>query len=69
MRGRVEVDREREANWFAADLPMPKQWIEQDFDGKREDAVTILAEIYGVSEQALWFRLINLHLVDRQTIH
>lgn len=56
--------KEREANWFAADLLMPKRWIEADAGKYGPENVTYLAQRYGVSEQALWFRLINLKLVD-----
>lgn len=53
---------ERKANQFAADLLMPKQWIERDFRGP--DNLRLLANRYQVSEQALWYRLVTLRLID-----
>lgn len=54
--------RETRANQFAADLLMPKLWIEQDYSSP--DQLQILARKYGVSEQAFWYRLVNLRLVS-----
>jgi len=54
---------ETTANRFAACLLMPASWIKDDVDQHGIDA-TILAKRYGVSEQALWFRLLNLRLVQ-----
>ena len=62
---------EREANAFAAELLMPSSFLEQDARKLREglslsDDTTIreLASKYGVSLQALSFRLVNLGLID-----
>ena len=52
---------EREANWFAADLLMPKVWIEKDW--KRLRDVSEMAKLYKVSEQAMWIRLQQFKLV------
>ncbi len=54
---------ESNANQFAADLLMPYDWIRKDFKKPGNDA-TLLAQRYEVSEQALWFRLKNLKLVE-----
>jgi Zn-dependent peptidase ImmA (M78 family) len=59
---------EIEANRFAAELLMPKDLLESDldeFDVDIEDAGTIrhMAERYGVSEQAMTLRLVNLGLL------
>jgi Zn-dependent peptidase ImmA (M78 family) len=57
---------EREANFFAASLLMPRQFIEQDLAGEEsvnlldDDFLTELARKYGVSTQALVNRLNNL---------
>lgn len=53
---------ERKANQFAADLLMPKEWIKRDFRGP--DNLRLLANRYQVSEQALWYRLVTLRLID-----
>lgn len=55
---------ETQANQFAADLLMPKDWIEQDYTGPNE--FSTLASKYGVSEQAFWYRLVTLKLVTNQ---
>lgn len=62
---------EREANAFAAELLMPSNFLERDakklLDGlSLSDDTTIreLASRYGVSLQALSFRLVNLGLID-----
>lgn len=52
---------ERKANQFAAHLLMPQAWIKQDFSRYGED-VGRLAQVYGVSEQALWIQLTNFRL-------
>jgi Zn-dependent peptidase ImmA (M78 family)/DNA-binding XRE family transcriptional regulator len=63
-------DKEREletkANQFAADLLMPMDWIKKNFADHGEDELTYLAQRYEVSEQALWFRLLNLRLVKEK---
>jgi Zn-dependent peptidase ImmA (M78 family)/DNA-binding XRE family transcriptional regulator len=58
-------EQETKANQFAADLLMPKKWIKKDFDKYGADGLVLLAQRYEVSEQALWFRLLNLKLVER----
>jgi Zn-dependent peptidase ImmA (M78 family) len=62
---------EREANAFAAELLMPSSFLERDAKKLREGlslsdetAVRELASRYGVSLQALSFRLVNLGLID-----
>lgn len=60
---------EIEANFFAAELLMPTEFITQDFQGYidlfEEDngVLKALADKYGVSAQALTYRLINLGLL------
>ncbi len=56
-------DAEKIANQFAADLLMPAKWIRDDFTKYGVENLTLMAQKYQVSEQALWFRLINLKLV------
>jgi Zn-dependent peptidase ImmA (M78 family) len=53
---------ETKANQFAADLLMPASWVKKDVGGAQPD-LRLLAKTYGVSEQAMWFRLVNLHIV------
>lgn len=60
-----ERSREMIANWFAADLLMPRRWIREDFDRYGEDNLLLMAQRYDVSEHALWFRLLNLKLVGQ----
>lgn len=52
---------EQEANCFASELLMPAESLRREFS-KLKNAKT-LAELYSVSEQALWIRLMNLKLV------
>lgn len=61
---------EREANLFAAELLMPARFLEQDVadhigeDILDEQVLRALARKYGVSAQALAFRLANLGYVQ-----
>lgn len=52
---------ETRANQLAADLLMPRSWVRSDVVQYGTD-VTRLARRYEVSEEALWFRLMNLKL-------
>lgn len=60
---------EREANLFAAELLMPHHFLEKDLasvseiDIENDDLMKNLASKYGVSTQALIFRLANLGYV------
>lgn len=56
---------ERKVNQFAANLLIPREWIEKDVHKYGPDA-TLLARRYEVSEQALWFRLLALKLVESE---
>lgn len=55
---------EIEANKFAAALLMPKVFLSEDLKGKpmplRSEQVEEMAREYGVSQQAMTFRLMNL---------
>jgi Zn-dependent peptidase ImmA (M78 family) len=61
----VDVE-ERESNLFAAELLMPARFLQKDFekidglDLNNESVVGELADKYGVSSQAMTFRLANL---------
>jgi len=63
---------EREANLFAAELLMPARFLRADeriakLDLLDEEATGLLKEVadeYGVSVQALTYRLANLGLID-----
>lgn len=68
--GRGEDDKEKEANFFAAELLMPSTLLRQDLAGKRldlfedGDALEKLAKKYKVSLQALTFKLTNLGYIQ-----
>ena len=49
---------EREANWFAADLLMPSDWIRSEW--KTFGDVKTMSDLFNVSEQAMWIRLQHL---------
>jgi Zn-dependent peptidase ImmA (M78 family) len=61
---------EREANWFAAELLMPKHFIDEemqdfnDVDLMYDDDLAELAKKFRVSTQALTFRLMNLDYLE-----
>lgn len=63
-------DDEREANFFAASLLMPKRFLEDDlepeeyFDLLGDDFLSDLSRKYGVSTQALVNRLKNLGYIQ-----
>lgn len=57
--------REVEANAFAAALLMPEEWVRDavrlvDLDVSVDSSMAELAERFGVSQQAMTYRLINL---------
>ena len=62
-------DYEREANFFAASLLMPRRFLEEDLEGVHyvnlldDDFLYDLARKYGVSVQALVNRLKNLSYI------
>ncbi len=65
--GTAESLVEIQANQFAADLLMPKSLLRRalgkdGIDLEEEDSVSRLAKRFGVSRQALTYRLINLEL-------
>ena len=62
---------EMEANAFAAELLMPEKMLEQEPELQRkmvdyEVSIQDLAKRYGVSCQAMTFRLVNLGLIRSQ---
>ena len=63
-------DREEiQANMFAAELLMPKEWLVADLEDKAldigdDDALGELARRYDVSQSAMLFRLANLELAE-----
>lgn len=62
--------REIEANQFAAELLMPESFVTSFLRGKEvdienESQIQALAKNFGVSTQAMVFRLINLNLAHR----
>jgi Zn-dependent peptidase ImmA (M78 family) len=63
--------REREANSFAAALLMPRIPIEREFKkctllelGNDDGPIAIMARMFGVSTQAMTYRLTNLNLLS-----
>jgi Zn-dependent peptidase ImmA (M78 family) len=63
-----EVKREREANAFAAALLMPRHLLIEaieghSFDLSEDKSLKELSELFGVSTQAMAFRLSNLKLI------
>jgi Zn-dependent peptidase ImmA (M78 family) len=59
---------EREANQFAAALLMPEEWVcrefeKQPFDLGDDEALSAMCKRFGVSSQAMSFRLVNLGLL------
>jgi Zn-dependent peptidase ImmA (M78 family) len=62
-----EIEQEREANAFAAELLMPEEFLRKDLrkriDIKNQESLEKLAKKYEVSLQALTFRLVNLGLI------
>jgi Zn-dependent peptidase ImmA (M78 family) len=66
--GSGTIKEEREANQFAAALLMPASWVEGEAQNHSLDlgddtSLVALAEEFGVSSQAMSFRLTNLGLV------
>ncbi len=52
---------EKEANWFAASLLMPKELVEKFWHDKQD--IELLAAYFGVSRSAAFWRLKNLNLI------
>lgn len=68
MKGVMRSSREKEANMFAAALLMPRKLLLKHCralakDGFSDEEVGTLARRYGVSEDAMRFRLINLNIL------
>ncbi len=63
-----QFQQEREADLFAAELLMPKDFLEKDLAQLGLDIPKLL-EKYEVSEQALWIRLTSLNLAEKYTSH
>ncbi|MBK8246841.1 MAG: ImmA/IrrE family metallo-endopeptidase [Gemmatimonadetes bacterium] len=60
---------EREANQFAAALLMPAAWLRREvkmhaIDLGDDESLRLLCERFGVSNQAMMYRLMNLRLLD-----
>jgi Zn-dependent peptidase ImmA (M78 family) len=55
---------EKEANMFAAELLVPKEFIIKDLNNFGLD-IAKLTELYQVSEQMMWIRLTSLGLADK----
>jgi len=59
---------EREANQFAAALLMPVEWVRREFEKHPFDlgddtTLTAMCRLFGVSSQAMSFRLAKLRLL------
>lgn len=57
------TDKEVEANRFAAELLMPRDFLKQDLDKKMN--IPELARRYNVSEQAISIRLLETGLINK----
>lgn len=55
---------EIEANQFAAELLMPLAMLKEDFQNGNKD-IKYIAERYNVSEDAVWWRLIDSKLLSK----
>jgi Zn-dependent peptidase ImmA (M78 family) len=55
--------REQQANKFAAELLMPASLVTQYYHSGVANSVEALASIFGVSKDAMGYRLINLRLM------
>lgn len=55
--------RERQANKFAAELLMPTSLVNHYFNNGYANSVEALASMFGVSKDAMGYRLINLGLL------
>jgi Zn-dependent peptidase ImmA (M78 family) len=55
---------EIEANQFAAELLMPLPMLKEDLSGGKKD-VKFIAERYNVSEEAVWWRLLDMKLIKK----
>ena len=54
---------ERVADYFAACLLMPKRWVKR-YWGERIQTMSGLADQFGVSTQAMRYRLVQLGIID-----
>lgn len=54
-------ENEKEANWFAASLLMPKEMITKAWE--KYKSIELIAQYFGVSKQAAYWRLKNLELL------
>ena len=52
---------EKEANYFAAALLMPEEWVRQDWARLRD--ADRMATLYRTSSEAMWYRLEELRLI------
>ncbi len=52
---------EREANYFAAVLLMPEEWMRQDW--KNSQDASRMADLYRTSAESMWYRLMELKLI------
>jgi Zn-dependent peptidase ImmA (M78 family) len=57
---------EKEANLFASELLIPKNFLVKDLEKSGLD-IGKLTEKYQVSEQAMWIRLTSLRLAEKYT--
>lgn len=58
---------EKEANMFASELLIPKEFLEKDLGVIGLD-IDKLTEKYQVSSQAMWIRLTSLRLAEKYTV-
>ncbi len=57
-----ELMREIEANWFATELLMPMEFVREEW--ARNPNIPSLARMFGVTEEAIGYRVADLNLWD-----
>lgn len=62
----IEIDKEKEANCFAAELLIPKTMLASDIEKFRgKIKIPDLAKMYEVSDQAMSIRLLDTGLINK----
>lgn len=64
LRSTERDDKERAADAFAAELLMPEVYVRAEHDKLMFPTVRQLAHVFGVSEEAMYYRLKNLQITN-----
>lgn len=60
------INQEREADEFAGELLMPRDFLKKDLENRKEKlTIPLLAQQYSVSEQAMSIRLLRTGLINK----